>query len=177
MENFQQRILKGIDLFKNNIWLFISICLISSVLAIYGVPFFINGSLTEQQINQEISQVGQEYGGALAISASQIIASLIFMFRFAVISTILLIVAYIVKYKIDKDMFRINTWRDWKFFLYVSAISLIIVDIFQNITAGYADNFIINLVLTVASCLLMVIFSSMILPEEFKPVNMEEIKH
>ena len=166
MENFQQRISKGVNIFKSNLLLFLSACLISSIISVYAVPFFVNSSITQQEITQELNQVGETYGGALTFSPDQIIASMISFFNFSVISTILLIIAYIVKHKIDKDMFRLNKWRDWKFFLYISAISLIIVDIFQNITVNNTGNFILNLILTIISCFLMIVFSSVLLPEE-----------
>ena len=168
MENLKQRILKGVNLFKNNLLLFLFICLISSIISIYAVPFFVNGSITEQEINQEINQVGTTYGGALTFSPNEIISSIVFFFRLSVLSTVLIIVAYIVKYRIDKKIFRFNRWRDWKFFLYVSGISLIIVDIFQKITINNSDNFILNLLLTILSCLITIIFSSAILPAELE---------
>ncbi len=166
MENLQQRTSKGGNLFKNNLLLFLSICLVSSIVSIYAIPFLVNGSITEQEITGGINQVGITYGGALTFSANEIISSIVSLFRLSILSTILVITAYIVKYKIDKKIFRFNSWRDWKFFLYISGISLIIVDIFQKITINNSDNFIANLLLTILSCLITIIFSSIILPEE-----------
>jgi hypothetical protein len=171
MENIQQRAIKGINIFKKNIIVFLAICFVSSIISIYAVPFLINGSINEQEINDGISQVGMTYGGALTFSATEIINSLVFMLRLSILSTILVIIAYIVKQKIDKRIFKISSWRDWKFFLYVSGISLIIVDVFQKITTNNEGDLVLNLILTIVSCFVMVIFSSIILPEELKRIE------
>lgn len=172
MQNFQQRTMRGIDIFKKSILLFLAICLISSILSIYGAPFFIGGSISEQEINQGLSQVSNTYGGALTFSVSEIVSSLVYMFRLCIISTILVIAAYIVKQKIDKRIFKISKWRDWRFFIYISGISLLIVDIFQSLTASNGDNFIINLGLTILSCFLIVVISSILLPEELERIKL-----
>jgi drug/metabolite transporter (DMT)-like permease len=168
MENIQQRISKGINIFKNNIVLFLLICLISSILSIYAIPFLINGSMTEQNINSQLDGISMTYGGAMTFSANEITASLISFFQLSIISTMLIIVAYIVKYKIDKKIFRANRWRDWKFFLYISGISLIIVNVFQYTTV---NSFIVNLLLTILSSFIVTIFSSMLLPEELPEIK------
>ncbi|HNY35778.1 MAG TPA: hypothetical protein PLD14_02720 [Candidatus Pacearchaeota archaeon] len=173
MENLQQRIIKGVNIFKNKNLLFITICLISSIISIFAIPLFIKGSFSEQEINEGIKQVGATYGGALTFSASEMIASMILMFQLSIISTLLVIVAYIVKQMIDKKMFRMNKWRDWRFFLYISAISLIIVDFFQKIIFAIGNDFITNLMLTIISCFITVIFSSIILPEEIPEIKMQ----
>ena len=170
MENLQQRILRGVNIFKNDLLLFLFICLISSVVSI-TIPFLVNSSITEQEINQGINQVGTTYGGALTFSVDEIISSIIYFFRLSIVSTILLVIAYIVKYRIDKKIFRANKWRDWKFFLYISGISLIIVDIFQKITINSGGNFIMDLILTILSCFIIIIFSSIILPEELEKIK------
>jgi drug/metabolite transporter (DMT)-like permease len=168
MENIQQRISKGINIFKNNIVLFLLICLISSILSIYAIPFLINGSMTEQDINGQLDEISMTYGGAMTFSANEITASLISFFQLSIISTMLIIVAYIVKYKIDKKILRANRWRDWKFFLYISGISLIIVNVFQYTTV---NSFIVNLLLTILSSFIIVIFSSILLPEELPKIK------
>lgn len=172
MENLQKRIIKGVNIFKERNLLFITICLISSIISIFAVPFFINSSFTEQEINEGIKQVSATYGGALTFSASEMISSMILMFQLLIISTLLVIVAYIVKHTIDKKLFRMNKWRDWKFFLYISGISLIIVDVFQKITFSIENDFITNLILTILSCFVTVVFSSVILPEEIPEIKM-----
>jgi membrane protease YdiL (CAAX protease family) len=171
MENIQQRILKGIDILKDNYLLFFVICLVSSILSVYVIPFLINGSITEQDINSQLNQVGMTYGGALTFSASEITASIISFFQLSIISTILVIIAYIVKYKIDKKIFRTKKWRDWKFFLYISGISLIIVDIFQKMTVSNGNNLILSLLLTFLSAFIIIIISSILLPEELPEIK------
>lgn len=114
------------------------------------------------------------YGGALTFSVKEIISSIVSFFKIFILSTALLIIAYIVKYRIDKKIFRANRWRDWKFFLYISGISLIIVDIFQKITINSGGNFIVNLMLTILSCFITIIFSSIILPEELEKIEIYE---
>ena len=172
MDNIQQRTMRGVNIFKNDILVFLIICLVSSIISIYAIPFIFNGSITDQQINEGLSQVGMTYGGALTFSASDIINSLILISRLSILSTILIIIAYIVKYKIDKRIFKINKWRDWKFFIYLSGISLITVDIFQKIIINSGDNFIFNLILTIISCFVIIIFSSVILTEELERIKL-----
>jgi hypothetical protein len=171
MENIQQRILKGVDILKGNSLLFLVICLASSILSIYIIPFLVNGSITEQDINSQLNQVGMTYGGALTFSASEITASIISFFQLSIISTILVVIAYIIKYKIDKKIFRANKWRDWKFFLYISGISLLIISVFQRMTMDNGDNFILNLLLTFLSAFIVIIVSSMLLPEELPEIK------
>lgn len=171
MENLQQRITKGANIFNRNLLLFLTICLISSITSIYAVPFLTSKSITEQEINEGINQVSTTYGGAITFSAQEIIASLTSIFQFSIISLALIIVAYIVKYKIDKKIFRIKRWRDWKFFIYISGISFIIIDVFQKIALGIGNNILINIVLTILSCYLVILFSSMLLPEELPEIK------
>jgi len=171
MENIRQRISKGMKIFNSNLLLFLAICLISSIVSIYAIPFLINGSITEQEINEGINQVGTTYGGALTFSTSEIINSLISSFQLLIIVTILIIIAYIVKHKIDRKIFRFNKWRDWKFFIYISGISFIVVDVFQNILLSLGSNIAISLVLTIFSYYLIVIISSILLPEEIPEIK------
>jgi drug/metabolite transporter (DMT)-like permease len=172
MDNVQQRTIRGVNIFKDNLLLFLFICLIASILSIYIIPFLLNGSVTDQQLNEGINQVGMTYGGALTFSTNDIINSLVSFFRLSILSTILVIIAYIVKYKIDKRIFKLSKWRDWKFFLYLSGVSLIAVDIFQNLTTKSGDNFILNLILTILSCFIIIIFSSIILTEELERIKL-----
>lgn len=175
MEKLQQRIKKGIKIFNSNFLLFFIICLISSIISIYTIPFLINSSITEQEIREGINQVGMTYGGALTFSAAEIITSISSFFQLLVISTILMIIAYIIKYKIDKKIFRIKKWRDWKFFIYISGISFIIIDVFQKIALNIGNSLIVNLILTILSCYLTVIFSSMLLPEELPEIRIDSL--
>lgn len=171
MKNIQQKILKGTKIFNSNLLLFLTICLISSIVSIYAIPFIINGSISEQEINEGINQVGTTYGGALTFSTNEIINSLISSFQLLIIINTLIIIAYIVKYKIDGKIFRFNKWKDWKFFIYISGISFIVVDIFQKVLLSLGNNIIISLVLTILSCYLIVIISSTLLPEEIPEVK------
>ena len=173
MKNLQQRIMKGIDIFKNNLLLFSFICLISSIVSIYVTPFLLNNFITEQSINEGLNQAGMTYGGAVTFSVNEIITSISSLFKLSVVSTVLIIFAYIVKYIIDKRIFRANKWRDWKFALYASGVSLLIVDVFQKITINSGDNFITNLLLTILSCLVIIIFSCIILPEEKESIKID----
>jgi len=176
MINFQERIIRGADIFKKSILLFLAICLISSLLSVYGAPFLVTGSMSEQEINQGLSQVSNMYGGALTFSANEIISSLVYMFRLCIISTMLLIVAYVVKQKIDKRIFKISKWRDWRFFIYISGISLVLVNIFQSLIANNGDNFLINLGLTILSSFVIVIISSVLLPEELERIKIQDMQ-
>lgn len=173
MEKLQQRILKGIDIFKRNLLLFIFICLISSIVSIYATPILLNNLITEQGINEALTQVGMTYKETLTFSVNEIINSMSSLFKLSILSTVLIVFAYIVKYIVDKNIFRTNKWRDWKFALYSSGVSLLIVNIFQNMTINNGNNFIINLLLTILSCFVMVIFSCIILPEEKEPIKID----
>lgn len=171
MENFLQRISNGSNIFNSNVLLFLFISLISSLISFYAVPYLVNGSISDQQINEGINQVSTTYGGALTFSANEITASLISFFQLLLISTILLIVAYIVKYKIDKRLFKMNKWRDWRFFIYISGISFIIIDIFQKLLLTIGNNIIVSLILTIFSSYLIVIFSAILLPKELPEIK------
>jgi hypothetical protein len=172
MQNLQQRISNGVTIFKSNILLFLLICTVSSIIAIFTIPFLINSYSTQQEIGQELGKIGVTYGGTLIFTIDQITASLISLLQLSVTSTALLIAAYLVKYIIDKKIFRINRWRDWKFFLYISGISLLIVDVFQKITMGTGNGLIANFLLTILSCFIVVIISAVLLPEEIPEIKM-----
>ena len=174
MENLQQRVVKGINILKDKYLLFITICLISSIISIFAVPFFINNTFTEQDINEGINQVGMTYVGVLTFSAKEMIVAIILLFQSIVFLTTLIIIAYIIKQTIDNKIFRLNRWRDWKFFLYLSGISLIIVNIFQKITLSIGDNLIINLLLIITSSFVIIIISSILLPEELSKIDITE---
>lgn len=174
MENLQQRTSKGINILKDKALLFIIICLLSSIISIFAVPFFVSNTFTKQDINEGINQIGETYAGILTFSAEEMIVAITLLFQSLVFLTVLIIIAYIVKQTIDKKMFRLNRWRDWKFFLYLSGISLIIVNIFQKIVLNIGDNFIINLLLITISSLVIIIISSILLPEELSKIDIAE---
>lgn len=163
MINLQEVFTKTLSIFKDSFWFFVILSLISSILCIYILPIFLNNILSEQAINDEI---GSMYGGLTVFSADQIILSLTLVFQFSIVSIVLLIAAYKVKYIIDKRIFSINKWRDWKFFIYISGISVIILYLFQAMNVGFQDNLISNFILTFIYCFIVVIFSIILLPEE-----------
>lgn len=167
MANLQQNILNGFNILKKNTLLFFSICLISSFISVYLVPSLIKSNLSEQDINQQINSM--DYGGATVFSPDQIISSLVYIFQFLITSTVLLIFAYIVKYLIDKELFNISSWRDWKFFLYISAVTFMETYIFQgimtNLKMDFQNNFAINLLLMIIYCVITVVSSVFLLPK------------
>jgi len=174
MKDFSQRILKGLGVLKDSPLFFISICLVS-VFVIYIIPSITALLISEKDLNEGIVQVGNTYGGMMVFSAEEIMASIVYFFRFSIISTIALVVAYTVKYSKDKRIFKINKWRDWRFFIYASGISLVVVDLTQKVIMGSGDDLMINMVMTVLSVLLIVLSSSILLPEELREIRIAEI--
>jgi hypothetical protein len=149
------------EIFKKTYWIIFLICLASSVVSIYLLPQAVRGNLSEQEINQELSSL--DYMGATSLSPEQIISSLISTFDSLMISTVLLIIAYIIKYIIDKRLFSIGKWRDWRFFLYISGI--IFIETYAFSIPSAQTNFALNLFLILVCSLITVALSKMLLPQ------------
>lgn len=164
--------MNGFKIFKNNIILFFSISLISAIISFYGIPSFVRGNITEQDINQELNTMG--YGGMMAFSTDQIIESMIYSTQFLLVLTVLFIVGYIVKYIIDKRIFNFKKWRDWKFFLYISAITFLEIYILGNIFFGISGNFIGSIAMIILYSFFTVIASAILLPQENNQVIANE---
>lgn len=166
MSNLQQNLSNGFNILNKNTLLFFSICLISSVISVYLIPSWIKNSLSEQEIDQQINSL--DYGGATVFSPDQIVLSLIYIFRFLLISTVLLIIAYIVKNIVDKRLFNIGNWRDWKFFLYISAVTFLEIYVFEGLLGSAKvdaqNNIIASLLLIMTYCVITVAFSAILLP-------------
>ena len=171
MENLIQRISRGIDIIKSSYIVFLILCIISSAISVYLVPFLVKGSMTPEQINQELNDMSAVYGGTLTFSPDEIIASIIAFFNVSILSAFLLIIACIVKQKRDKALFRLNRWRDWKFFLYISGVTLIFVDVIQKLIGTGQNDLITNLISTIILAFLTIIFSAILLPEELPEVK------
>jgi len=161
----QESLAKAFSILKTNFLFFFILCLISAILCIYVTPMYLNIVMPEEGINQEMNQLSGEYG-LVPFSADQIVQSLIMVIQFSIVSITLLIAAYRVKYVIDKRIFGFGKWRDWKFFIYISGISVVEIYIFQAISIGFQNNFISNLLFTFIYVLIIIIFSVMLLPEE-----------
>ncbi|MFA5169798.1 MAG: hypothetical protein WC420_03660 [Candidatus Paceibacterota bacterium] len=157
--------INGVSLFVKNIILFFSISLISAIVSFYAIPYSINSSITEESINQELGSLG--YGADL-FSPDQIIASMVSSMQFLLVSTVLLIIAYITKYIIDKRLFDIKRWRDWKFFIYVSGITFLETYILGNIFSAFSNSFMGTIILMVLYSFVTVIASAILLPQESK---------
>jgi len=181
MNNLIEALSRGLLIFKNNILIFIIICLVSSILAVAIGPNLIENNITEQAFNQQLQNSSIPLIEGALFSYNDIIASLLWIFQASIISTALLIASYLVKYIIDKRLFNLTRWRDWKFFLYISAITLIEIDILQKIASGlklnYQGDLLINFIITLICCLIIVIFSSIFLPPEKPPIviNIDKI--
>jgi hypothetical protein len=175
MNNLIENSSRGLKIFGKNILIFIIVCLCSSILAVIVAPNFIRSNLTEQAFNEQLQSSGNPLITGITFSYNDVVGSLLWVFQASIVSLTLLIVSYIVKYVVDKKLFRINRWRDWKFFLYTSALALIEIDIFQNLADAlkfnYKTDFVTNLVQTLIYCLIMVIFSSILLPKEKPPIE------
>lgn len=171
MKNIQQRILKGVNILKEKYLLFTMICLGSSIMSVSFVPFVINSTITEQDINVALESFYKTSQTTLIFSAEEMILSLIMLFQLLVFFVTILIIAYVVKNTIDKKMFRIKKWRDWTFLSYTLGIALISVDFFQKIIFNSGNDIIVNLFLVASSCFIIVIISSVILPGELSEVK------
>jgi hypothetical protein len=114
------------------------------------------------------------FGGALSISFDEILSALLWMFQSTMISTFLLIVLYIFKYSINKRIFNIKKWQDWKFILFASVVPLILIDLIRkldlSIKIGFTDNFLANFLLTLIISFIAIIISSFILDKEKEPI-------
>jgi len=154
--------IRGFNLFNKNILLFLGIALISAVISFYLIPSFISGSITESDINQELNSLGA--GGMF--SSTQVIQSMVSTLQFLIISTILLVIAYVAKYLIDKRLFDVKRWRDWKFFLYVSGVTYLEMYILGNVFSASVNSFIGTIALMVLYSFVTVIASAILLPEE-----------
>jgi hypothetical protein len=163
----QESLAKAFSIFKTNFLFFLVLCLISAILCVYVTPMYLNIIMPEEGINQEMNQLSGEYG-LVPFSAAEIIQSLISVIQFSIISITLLIAAYKVKYIIDKRIFGFGKWRDWKFFIYISGISVMEIYLFQAISIGFKTDVIANLIETLIYCFVIVVFSVMLLPEEQK---------
>lgn len=171
MENIQQRISKGINILKEKYLLFTMVCLGSSIVSVSFVPFIINTTITEKDINEALDWFYKTSQTTLIFSAKEMILSIIMLFQLLVFFVTILMIAYIAKNAIDKKMFRMNKWRDWRFLSYASAIAFIGVDLFQKIIFNSGNDIIVNLFLVVSSCFIVVILSSIILPEELPEIK------
>lgn len=155
--------INGVKIFGKNIILFLLISLVSAGISFYAIPYLINSGITEDQINQELSAM--EFGADL-FSADQIIASMISSIQFFIISIVLLIFAYIAKYIIDKRLFDVKRWRDWRFFIYVSGITFLEMYILGNTFSSLSNSFIGTIALMILYSFVTVIVSSVLLPKE-----------
>ena len=167
MINLQESLTKAFSIFKTSFVFFFTLCLVSAILCVYATPAYLNIVMPEESINQEMNQLSGEYG-LVDFSANQIIQSLIVVIQFSIVSIALLIAAYKVKYIIDKRIFGFGKWRDWKFLIYISGISVAEIYLFQAISIGFQNNLISNFLFTLIYCLIIIIFSVMLLPEEQK---------
>ncbi|MFA5310251.1 MAG: hypothetical protein WC386_00965 [Candidatus Paceibacterota bacterium] len=157
--------INGVNLFVKNIILFLFISLVSAIVSFYAIPYLINSNITEESINQELSAM--EYGADL-FSPEQIIVSIVSSMQFLLISTVLLIIAYITKYIIDKRLFDIKRWRDWKFLIYVSGITFLEMYVLGNIFSSLSTSFIGSVILMVLYSFVTVVASAILLPRESK---------
>jgi|GEM_PF-2707006 len=155
--------INGLNLFVKNIILFLSISLISAIISFYVIPYSINSGITEESINQELNSLGY---GAEMFSTDQIITSMVSSTQFLLVSTVLLIIAYITKYIIDKRLFDFKKWRDWRFFMYVSGMTFLETYILGNIFSSLSGSFIGTIMLMVLYSFVTVIISAILLPEE-----------
>jgi len=161
--NIYKDSINGVKIFGKNIVLFLLISLISAGISFYTIPYLINNGITKEQINQELSTM--EFGADL-FSADQIIVSMISSMQFFIISIVLLIFAYIAKYIIDKRLFDIKRWRDWRFFIYVSGMTFLEMYILGNMFSNLSNSFIGTTILMILYSFITVIISAILLPEE-----------
>lgn len=167
MLSIEEKLNQGLKIFKNNLLLILIICLISALLTVAWTPWFVKNNLPEEAINQQISI---SFGGIANLSSTDIINALVWILQFLILSTALFVIAYIVKRVVDKRLFSINKWRDWRFLIYASALPIIEIDVWEKLNMfiglNYKNDLLINLVITFIFCFLTIILTTILFPPE-----------
>ncbi|OQB08704.1 MAG: hypothetical protein BWY21_01134 [Parcubacteria group bacterium ADurb.Bin216] len=162
---------------RKRFFLILIISLLSSYLCIYQVPSYVNETFTPEMIE---SQVSGYFGGMVAVSSSEVIKALVWMLQSSVLTTSLLLIAYLFKYDIDRRLFNIKKWRDWKFLIFIAAVPVIIADLLQKFDLftgiGFSSNFLVNILLTLISSFLLVFLSSLIMGREKEKIVIDSRK-
>lgn len=169
MLSLLEKLNRGLVIFKNNFLLLIIICLLSAILCVAIAPTFVKNNVPENAVNQELSLSFGSIGG---ISAGDVINTLIWLLQFSILTTALLIAAYIVKQATDKRLFALNRWRDWRFFLYASALPVLVIELWDwlntLISLNYRNDLFANLIVTFGLCFFVVILATLLFDPELK---------
>jgi ABC-type multidrug transport system permease subunit len=175
--NLIEKINNAFEIFKKKFIIIAIICLLSSFISVDCIPSYIKETFSPEIINSQLDLYFPE-----GVDLSQVTAALTWMFQISTISSFLLVIAYIFKYSFDKRIFNMKKWQDWKFFLYVSVVPMILLDLLKKleVSSGLAlfDNLIINFFLTLICSLIIIITSSIVLDKEKEPIriDVEEIE-
>lgn len=147
---------RGISILKDKYALFLLMCMTVSLVSVFLIPLSTNSLLSGADLSQSA------YYSPELFSIEQITASLTYIFRFFLISTVLLVMAYITKRMIDIRMFDWRNGRDWKFFIVISAIIPLELYVFQGYTTGDVIQSFFSMVLYT---IITVISSALLLPD------------
>ncbi|MFA5087070.1 MAG: hypothetical protein WC470_02095 [Candidatus Paceibacterota bacterium] len=169
MLSISEKLNRGFVIFKNNLLLVIILCLLSAILCVAIAPAFVKDNVPETAVNQELSISFGDIGG---ISAGDIINTLIWLLQFSILATALLAAAYIVKQATDQRLFALNRWRDWRFFIYASALPVIAIELWDwlntLIALNYRNDLLANLIVTFGLCFLVIILAALFFDPEPK---------
>jgi hypothetical protein len=172
--SFEEKLNRGFVILKNNFIFFLVLCLASALICVAIIPSFVKNNVPEATINQQLST---SFGAVGTISAAEIITAITWLFQFSILSTALLIAIYVVKQAMDKRLFAINKWRDWRFFIYASALPIVEIDIWEKfnmlIGLNYRSDLIANFIVSFVFCILSVIFTSLLFNPELVHEKMD----
>lgn len=172
-----ERIQNALSIYKNKFIIIAIICLLSSYVSVVYIPSYVSGTFTPEIIN---SQIETYFAGG--IDVKQVLLGLVWMLQLSTISSFLLVIGYIFKYSFDKRIFNIKKWQDWKFFLYLSVVPIVLVDLIKKaefaIGLNLFNDMISSFIVTLICSLLIVVTSAIILDKEEKPIsiNIQEIE-
>lgn len=160
-----ERIKNSFGIYKNKFLIILIICLLSAIISVIGIPLLVNNIFTAEIIN---NQIGIYSVGLIDIE--QVLLALIWMFQLSIISGFLLIIAFIYKYDFEKIIFNIKKWQDWRFFLYVSVIPVLLIDLIKkfelSVNLNIFNNIFSNFFLTLFLSLFVIITSSVLLNKD-----------
>ena len=172
--SFAEKLNRGFTIIKNNFVFFLVLCLASALICVAIIPSLVKNNVSEATINQQLSA---SFGAVGSISATEIITAITWIFQLGVLSTALLVAIYVVKQVMDKRLFAINKWRDWRFFIYASALPIVEIDIWEkfNLLIGlnYRSDLIANFIVSFAFCLFSVILTSLLFNPELVHEKMD----
>ncbi len=166
-----EKINNYLEFTKKKIFIILIICAIASILTVLWVPLYVKEAFTAEIIEKTMSQY---FGGMIIVSIDSIVLGIINILQSTIMHSSLFILAYLYKYWHDKSIFRFNKWQDWKFFLFISVVPIISVDLLMKARVflgfDFCNNLLINFIVMFLLSLIVLFFSSLIIEKEKKPI-------